>query len=122
MDRLTKHWGNNCVPTKLDLECMFDMSDEQAEQLQEIIKKLADYEDAEEQGLLAKVVYGEWIDHGTLNDYPEKGMNNYHLLVCSECGCCHRTTLQDNIGKPFNANFCPNCGAKMQKLAELKGV
>ena len=56
---------------------------------------------------------GHWIDHGTIKNYPQEGFNNYHLLVCSECGCMHRTRLQDGVGKPFNANYCPNCGAIM---------
>lgn len=59
MKRLTKHWGNNYIPLKLDLECMFDMSGKQADYLQEIIKKLAEYEDLEEQGLLPKFHLGD---------------------------------------------------------------
>lgn len=55
MERLTKHWGNNYVPTKLDYEILFGMTDEQAEYLQEIVKKLATYEDAKEQGLLVRL-------------------------------------------------------------------
>ena len=45
MERLTKHWGNNYVPVKLDYTELFDMSDEQVEALQAIVKKLAEYED-----------------------------------------------------------------------------
>jgi len=55
MERLTKHWGDNYVPIKLDYTELFDMSDEQAEALQAIVKKLAEYEDLEEQGLLIKL-------------------------------------------------------------------
>ena len=52
MERLTKHWGNNYVAKKLDYEYLLYMPHEQFDQFQDIIEKLAYYEDLEEQGKL----------------------------------------------------------------------
>lgn len=52
MERLTEHWGNNYVATKLDYEFILDMPREHFEHFEAIIKKLAEYEDLEEQGRL----------------------------------------------------------------------
>ena len=47
MDRLTKHWGNNYVPTKLKLnwDFVFDLDDETFKNLEDIVIRLAKYED-----------------------------------------------------------------------------
>lgn len=45
MDRLTAHWGNNYVPTKLNLDFIFDLEKETFNNLHDIIIKLAKYED-----------------------------------------------------------------------------
>ena len=52
MERLTKHWGSNYVATKLNYDCLCEMSKEDFKHFEEIIKKLAEYEDLEEQGKL----------------------------------------------------------------------
>lgn len=57
---------------------------------------------------------GEWIDKGIIQDYPEKGFNNYHLLVCNRCGCMYRTNKHCETGEYLNADFCPKCGADMR--------
>lgn len=67
MERLTKHWGDNYVPVKLDYIELFDMSDEQAEALQAIVKKLAEYEDI-----------GTVEEFKVLKDKPK----------CDECAGC----------------------------------
>lgn len=49
------------------------------------------------------VKHGKWIDHGTTCQRYE----------CSVCGDQH-----DWLILPNNINFCPNCGAKMDKEVE----
>lgn len=49
------------------------------------------------------VVHGKWI---TTSDYPD-------MLICSECGYMEDMWWADN-----GTNYCPNCGAKMDKEAE----
>lgn len=58
MDRLTKHWGNNYVATNLNYDFLWEMPDEDFRHFEEIIKKLAEYEDLEEQGKLIRVHRG----------------------------------------------------------------
>lgn len=53
------------------------------------------------------VKHGEWIDHGTTCQRYE----------CSVCGDQH-----DWLILPNNINFCPNCGAKMDKEIEDNGT
>lgn len=55
MERLTKHWGNNYVATKLDYCSLLEIPDEDFKCFEAIVKKLAEYEDLEEQGLLLKL-------------------------------------------------------------------
>lgn len=50
--RLTKHWGDNYVATELNYDFLFSLSKEETEKFNAIIKKLAYYEDLEEQGRL----------------------------------------------------------------------
>ena len=45
MDRLTKHWDNNYVPTKLNWDFVFDLDDETFKNLEDIVIRLAKYED-----------------------------------------------------------------------------
>lgn len=52
MERLTKHWGDNYVAAKLNYDFVWKMSIEDFEHFNAIIKKLAEYEDLEEQGRL----------------------------------------------------------------------
>lgn len=59
-----------------------------------------------------EVKHGHWIDKGVLENYPRPGINVYHLLCCSECGALHRVRPYCEGGW-INANYCPNCGAKM---------
>lgn len=56
---------------------------------------------------------GFWIDKGTLKDYPKPGVDVYHLLICSKCGCMHRARFLDAFKRFSNAQYCPNCGARM---------
>ena len=60
-----------------------------------IVDKLGELEDAEEQGLLAKVVHGKWI-----------------IDICSLCG---EEAPNDGYWK---SPYCPNCGAKMDGKEE----
>ena len=79
----------------------------------ELREKLKMYEDAEEQGLLAKVVHGEWIvtDEGIALDANTWKAKRKYSYDCSLCG--YHT---GNQGKYFK--FCPNCGAKMDGVKE----
>lgn len=52
MERLTKHWGNNYVATKLNYDFLLGMPTEEFKQFEAIVKKLSEYEDLEEQGRL----------------------------------------------------------------------
>lgn len=59
-----------------------------------------------------EVRHGKWEDKGICHNYPKDGVNKYHLLICSRCGCMHRARKHEN-GVFINANYCPNCGCKM---------
>lgn len=48
MERLTKHWGSNYVATKLNYDFALNLPREEFVNFEEIIKKLAHYEDMEE--------------------------------------------------------------------------
>ena len=70
-----------------------------------IVDKLGEYEDAEEQGLLVKVVHGEW------EEYPSE----FHR----RCSVCKTEFVK--APSPFTnycPNYCPNCGAKMDGKEE----
>ena len=56
-----------------------------------------------------EVVPGEWIE-----DYNGNGWNDYWDYTCSNCG--KRYERADAV--LYKANFCPNCGAKMNKESE----
>lgn len=58
MERLTKHWGNNYIATKLNYDFLWEMPNEDFKHFEAIIKKLAEYEDLEEQGKLIRVCHG----------------------------------------------------------------
>lgn len=61
-----------------------------------------------------EVKHGYWFDKGVLQYYPKPDVNVYHLLWCSECGALHRARPYCEGGW-INANYCPNCGAKMDE-------
>lgn len=49
-ERLTKHWDNNCVATKLNYDFLLSLPNIEVKNFNAIIQKLAHYEDLEEQG------------------------------------------------------------------------
>ena len=101
MERLVYFTGDVALVDNLGIEeCM---------EIQEPLKKLHDYEIAEEQGLLTKVVYGEWID--TEPEYHNGYYRNAHK--CSNCQDYYTTEYGEMI-------YCPNCGAKMKTKEEAK--
>ena len=53
------------------------------------------------------VVRGRWIDNGICDHKPSRFRNpdKWTIYKCSECGYSN--------GRRKNANYCPNCGAKM---------
>lgn len=51
---------------------------------------------------------GEWIKIGE-TDWKEVTI---HVLHCQNCGALYRTRRLFT-GEYVNANYCPNCGAKM---------
>lgn len=63
------------------------------------------------------VKHGRWILDGIIKNYPKQDVNKYYLLICSECGCMHRTRRCESGGF-INADFCPKCGARMDGEAE----
>ena len=68
----------------------------------EYIEHTEDYRDAEEQGLIAKVVHGEWVD---VNGFTFMQLPDGHKWC--ECSNCNFEIMDI----PYN--YCPNCGAKM---------
>lgn len=61
-----------------------------------------------------------WVDAGVIDDFPKKGCKAYHLLVCSHCGSAHKARVRTGSELPFNGNYCPHCGRKMNCV--FKGV
>ena len=74
------------------------------------LKHIQNLIDAEEQGLLAKVVHGEWILENTYQP------SDSHK--CSECGIILSLWATDMKGISYYRNYCPNCGAKMDGKEE----
>ena len=94
MDRLVYFTGDVALVDNLGIEeCM---------EIQEPLKKLHEYEIAEEQGLLAKVVHAEWVD---VNGFTYVELPKGHKWC--ECSNCNFEIMNT----PYN--YCPNCGAKM---------
>ena len=59
---------------------------------------------------VAPVVHGRW----------EKSEDNYCSLNLVKCSVCHEEwcfEIDDDV-KDLNYNYCPNCGAKMDKEEE----
>ncbi len=79
------------------------MSKDSSVTMSNIVNKLGELEDLEEQGRLMEVVYG--FDK---SDYPS-------AFECSVCGFCDWDTYTADDGV---YNYCPRCGAKIE---ELKG-
>lgn len=74
----------------------------------EYFLKWLEYKKLEEQGLLAKVVHGEWEDDtGCLDSAPQ--------YKCSNCG---KPPILSHNWVTLLTNFCPNCGAKMDGKKE----
>lgn len=72
-----------------------------------IYQRLSEYENMEEQGLFVKMSSnaeekrGRWVESKCIDDY---------FWLCSSCNFC-----SEAIAAPFLYNYCPNCGAKMEK-------
>lgn len=92
MERLTKHWGNNYVATKLDYCSLLEIPDEDFKCFEAIVKKLAEYEDLEEQGRLIKLpckvgdtVYRFWyVDYIPYKVQPVKIRTLSNLIAMME--------------------------------------
>ena len=59
---------------------------------------------------VAPVVHGRW----------EKSEDDYYSLNLVKCSVCHEEwcfEIDDDV-KDLNYNYCPNCGAKMDKEEE----
>lgn len=50
MERLTKTWGNNCVAVNIDYIELLDLDDNTYSAIMAIIERLAEFEDAHENG------------------------------------------------------------------------
>lgn len=55
MERLTKRCGNMCVTENFDYIYLWEMPNEAFKGFNEVVEKLAEYEDLEEQGLLVRL-------------------------------------------------------------------
>ena len=53
---------------------------------------------------------GEWIESPEFWDM-EKEILMFTNIVCSVCGY----NCEDIEGNPIKTNYCPNCGAKMER-------
>lgn len=67
------------------------------------LKHIQNLIDAEEQGLLAKVVHGEW-------EYK------WFDSICSVCGFLNKAELVTRLRNDWP--YCPKCGAKMDGKEE----
>ena len=85
MERLTKHWGNNYVATKLNYDFLLGepIEDKDTDAFFEIIKKLAHYEDLEEQGLLLKLPARDVFESSGDTVYY---IYDYEIVECINCG------------------------------------
>lgn len=85
MDRLTKHWGNNFVPTKIDLYNLINIDNKTWNGLQDIFVKLALYEDTGfEPDEISKLHNPSRIDVGStvyaITQYSRS--NPYEVIKC----------------------------------------
>ena len=112
MSRLTEVNVNGiyCKETNCENTCYGCDSEAYCYELEDMLKKLAHYEDLEEQGRLIeqKHCYCKSVD--------------FNKIMCSECN--HIWNIMNNEVENFN--YCPNCGAKIltkeeaeAKLAEI---
>ena len=110
MDRLTRHWGKNYVPTKLNNEILFEMSGEQVDELQAIIKKLAEYEDI-----------GTVSEFKALTDKrtAEKPIRN-DMCTCPTCGTHNEIIKRRRNTVNADVIFCWHCGQAIavEQIAE----
>ena len=74
----------------------------------DMIKKLAHYEDLEEQGELVVQKHGHWE---ILTDEYD-----CEYMLCTACGGEFYPVDDDTVDSTYN--YCPNCGAKMLKGTE----
>lgn len=58
------------------------------------------------EALSAESVRGEWI-----KTMDGNGWDDWSVLKCSLCGA----TIEDKQCRSWEYNFCPNCGARMEK-------
>lgn len=75
----------------------------------DVLKKLVTYEDADEQGLLAKVVHAKWCK---IDDWDD---NDNALFECTNCH--HGDVHARSVAVPY----CWYCGAKMDGKEEGVG-
>ena len=73
--------------------------------LPEICCKIANLEDKIENGELVEVVHGEWLDA----QYTYFGAKRYECSVCRDDEFWGKRYIE------IKENYCPNCGAKMDK-------
>ena len=87
-------------------EGYFELTREERDSLyipsvEEIYRKLAEYEDLEEKGELMKVKHGKWLACGWVHGDADE----CQVWRCSEC-----------IIPTYNkSRYCPYCGAKMEE-------
>lgn len=105
MSRLTKRLGDQVIIKDIGITDCKKVCDSMNEYdnpcdmciIDEVFRRLAYFEDLEEQGRLIEVKHGRWI-------YKDNFIGKY--LMCSECS--HVTGRK--------SNYCPNCGAKMDEV------
>lgn len=120
MSRLTQRdeYGNAEIIALSDVmpELYAELSFSETNALTNALNKLADYEDKEENinqptADVQEVRHGEWRGYttsayiGSEDEYGDPRYADRRFYRCSEC----------RYGSVVKSNFCPNCGAKMDK-------
>lgn len=59
------------------------------------------------------------LDGEAVAYFPERTCHNvapaYLDFLCSECGCVHYHSDENDTGMGNDWRFCPNCGAKVER-------
>lgn len=108
MSRLTKRLGDQVILKEVGITDCGKICDKRKDfdnpcdecPIDDAFRKLAHYEDLEEQGRLIEVKHGRWKIIGM------RPVGTHLTHYCSICG-----GHGDN-----EMNYCPNCGAKMDEV------
>ena len=104
MERLTKHLGEDYIAMELDYYSLMDIPKEDFRHLEDIVKKLATYEDEEEKGFLRRIPC-KVGDEFWIIAYRDKKMvhvrcTGYTIQVDSINKVNHAYVWLDSVDKP----------------------